>query len=99
MNNFKETCHKIASGLEWLIGFAFFICLFLGGLGFVGYVVAFCIGGETATNICLWVYKTFYPVLIKIGTITTIACFVMLYLKGKANWVNPVKYWKNRKAE
>ena len=99
MNSFKETCHKIASFLEWVIGVALAICLFLGGIGFVGYVIAFCVGGDTATAICNWIFTVFYKILVKIGTITTVACFLMIYLKGDANWVNPVKYWKNKKAE
>lgn len=96
---FKETCHKIASWLEWAVGIAFAICLFLGGIGFIGYVIAFCIGGDTATAICNWIFTVFYKVLIKIGTISTVACFLMIYLRGDANWVNPVKYWKEKNAE
>ena len=95
MEKFKNGCHKVAHALEWAIGYALLICLFVGGLGFIGYVIALCIGGETATSICTWLYKKFYVVLIKISTITTVVCFIMLYLRGDANWHNPIKYWKN----
>lgn len=91
MEGFKNACHKVADVLEWLIGLAFGICLFLGGLGFLGYVAAFIIGGETAEVMCTWLYKVFYKILIKTGTISTLACFVMIYLKGGANWKNPFK--------
>ncbi len=91
----KNICRKIASVLEKIVGIAFAVCLFAGGLGFVGYIIAFCIGGETATEICTWIYKTYYVVLIKIGTISTLVTFLMIYFKGGANWVNPFKR-KNR---
>lgn len=96
MEKFKNIIKKISDVLELIIGYVLMICLFIGGLGFIGYLVAFIIGGETATNICIWLYKTFYAWLIKISTITTLACFVLIYLKGNANWVNPVKYWKEK---
>lgn len=88
---------KISKVLEWIIGIALAVCLFLGGLGFIGYVVAFCIGGETATEMCTWIYKTFYVWLIKTGTITTVVCFILMYFNGNAKWTNPIKYWKNKK--
>lgn len=99
MEKFKNACKKIASVMEWIIGIALAVCLFAGGLGFIGYVAAFCIGGETATAICTWLYKVYYVWLIKIGTVSTVAIFLMLYLRGDAKWVNPVKYWKNRREE
>lgn len=87
MKKYTDLCHRGAAVLEWLIGVAFAVCLFVGGLGFIGFVVAFCIGGDTATEICTWIYKSFYPVLIKIGTGATLATFIMLYLRGDAAWV------------
>lgn len=95
----KNFCHKLAAVLEKLIGIALAVCLFGGGLGVLGYIAALIIGGENATAVCTWLYKTFYVILIKIGTITTLVTFLMIYLKGEANWVNPVKYWKNKNAE
>lgn len=99
MNKWKTVCKKIANILEYVIGTALAICLFVGGLGFIGFVVAFCIGGETATTICVWLYESFYGALIKISTYTTLLCFLMIYLKGDANWINPIQYWKNKTAK
>lgn len=87
---------KIASVLETIIGTLLAVCLFVGAFGFVGYMVAFCMGGETAVLICDWIYKVFYKGLIYISTSATILCFVLLYVKGDAKWTNPVKYWKAR---
>ena len=99
MEKFRNACKKIASALEYAIGIALMVCLFVGGLGFIGYLIAFCIGGETATAICAWLYGTFYAALIKVSSITTLCCFLLLYLRGDAAWVNPIKYWKERKEK
>ncbi len=93
---FKEFCKKVASVLEIIIGIALVVCLFGGGLGIIGYAVAFCAGGDTAVAICEWIYKVFYGCIIKISTVTTLLCFLLIYLKGEAKWVNPVKYWMNK---
>lgn len=88
MNNI---CKKIATVLEWIIGTALAACLFLGGLGFIGFVVAFCAGGETAELICTFLSKTYYVYLIKASTITVVLCFVLQYFNGEAKWINPFK--------
>ena len=95
MNIVHNTCRKIASGLEYLIGISLTICLFAGGIGFVGYMVALWIGGDLATEFCIWIYNTYYGVLIKLATYTTLATFLLIYLKGDAKWENPIKYWSN----
>ena len=51
--------------------------LFLGGLTLLGYIVALCIGGETATAICVFIHKTFFPWLIRFTSV-----FVGLGLLG-----------------
>ena len=97
MSNFRDACKKIAPVLEYIIGAALLICLLVGGLGFVGYLVAFCIGGDMAMDICAWLYGNFYAFLIKMSTYTTLCCFLLMYLKGNAAWINPIKYWSKKK--
>ena len=87
---------KIVSVLEWIIGIALACCLFLGGLGFLGFVAAFCIGGDTAAAICEFLSKTYYVILIKASTITVVLCFLLQYFNGSAKWVNP---FRARKAK
>lgn len=87
----KEINMKIASVLERIIGIAFSVCLFLGGLGFVGFLIAFCAGGDTAAMICTFLSKTYYVYLIKASTITTVLCFALQYFNGNAKWKNPFK--------
>ena len=96
MKKFKEICSKIASVLQSLIGISLAICLFGGGLGFIGYVIALCVGGDMATEICQWIYKSYYGFIIKLSTWTTVATFILVYIKGDAQWVNPFKRNQNK---
>ena len=96
MNKFKEICSKVASVLQTLIGISLAICLFGGGLGFIGYIVALCVGGEMAAEIGTWLYKTYYAFIIKLSTWTTVFTFVLIYLKGEAKWKNPFKRNENK---
>ena len=72
------------------------LCLFVSVLGFIGYMVALGIGGETAVSICAWLKNYFYKTLILISNSTVLLVFVYIYLKGDAKWINPFKYWKNK---
>ena len=60
------------------------LCLFAGGISLVGFVVALIIGGETATAICVFIHKTYFPWVI---TLTTV--FSGLGLLGM--YINKVK--------
>lgn len=93
MNNTRK---KIVSVLEWIIGIALACCLFLGGIGFLGFAAAFCIGGDTAAQICEFLSKTYYVYLIKLSTVTVLICFVLQYFNGAAKWVNPLKARKEK---
>ncbi len=65
----KETCKKISDVFKIIFGYGIMIVLFAGGLTFFGYVAALIIGGETATEMCTWIYKSFVPIIIKASTI------------------------------
>ena len=74
---------KIADKLQLVFGYGIFICLFVGGFTFFGYLAAFIIGGETATVICEIIYKTVFPVIIKASTILVLVGLVIMYLRGE----------------
>ena len=61
----KELCKKLSKGMKTIFGYGIMICLFAGGLTFFGYLAALFIGGETATAICVFIYKTIIPIIIK----------------------------------
>ena len=97
MSRLRDACKKVASVLEYIIGVSLLICLFIGGLGFAGYLVAFCIGGDIAIDICAWLYDKFYAVLIKISTCTTLCCFLLMYLNETVVWKKNIKHWCEKK--
>lgn len=79
----KKICKKIADILQVIFGYGIFICLFVGGLSFLGYLVALIIGGETASLICIFIYKTLYPYLVQLSTILVLLGLVKMYLCGE----------------
>lgn len=79
----KEICKKISAALRIVFGYGIMLCLFAGGLTFFGYMGALIIGGETATAICVFIYKTIIPVIIKVSTIMVLLGLVVMYLNGE----------------
>lgn len=79
----KETMKKISDICKLIFGYGIMIVLFLGGLTFFGYMAALLIGGETATAMCTWIYKSFIPVLIEASTILILFGLVTMYLAGE----------------
>lgn len=92
----KETCKKISDVFKIIFGYGIMIVLFAGGLTFFGYVAALIIGGETATEVCTWIYKSFIPIIIKASTILILFGLVTMYLAGEKA-LTPEK--KNLKTE
>ena len=79
----KETCKKISAVLKTIFGYGIMITLFAGGLTFFGYLAALIIGGETATAICTFIYKTIIPYIIKGSTAMILLGLVAMYLNGE----------------
>ena len=79
----KETLKKISDVFKLIFGYGIMIVLFAGGLTFFGYVIALIIGGETATAICTWIYKSFIPVIIYASTILILFGLLTMYLAGE----------------
>lgn len=78
MKKFLATVIKV---LDVIYGWGIFICLFGGGLTFFGFLAAFFIGGETATEICTFIYKQIFKWLIYGGNIIVLLGLVNMYLK------------------
>ena len=92
----KKTLKKISDVCKLIFGYGIMIVLFAGGLTFFGYLAALIIGGETATAMCTWIYKTFIPVIIKASTILILFGLLTMYLAGEKA-LTPDK--KNAKTE
>lgn len=79
----KEVCKKISQVLRTVFGYGIMLCLFAGGLTFFGYLAALIIGGETAAAICVFIYKTVVPIIIKSSTTLVLLGLLVMYLNGE----------------
>ena len=71
---------KLSYILLRIFAYGITICLFAGGATFIGYVIALVIGGEKATNLCVFLYKTFLPYVIQFTSVFTGVGLVGMYL-------------------
>ena len=71
---------KINDILMNIFGIGVIAVLIAGALGFVGYIAAMVIGGELATEICVFIYKTYYPAVIQVCSVCVGCGLVSMYL-------------------
>lgn len=77
--------NKTADILLKIFAYGIIACLFAGGLSLAGYLVGIVIGGESATALCAWLYKTYLPWVIKATSVFTgIGLIGMYFSKQKA---------------
>ena len=79
----KAKFQNVVKVLKLIFGYGIMLVLFAGGLTFFGYLAALLIGGETATAICTWIYKSFIPVMIYASTILILFGLLTMYLAGE----------------
>ena len=94
----KEALKKVSDVLKMIFGYGIMIVLFAGGLTFFGYVAALIIGGETATEICTWIYKSFVPVMIYASTILILFGLLTMYIAGEKA-LTPMRKTEKNKEE
>lgn len=83
----KEFKGKVAKTLAYIYAVGIAVALFAGALSFLGYVAAIIIGGESATAICVFIYKKIYPVLFYISSVSVVLGLVKMYLSGEKTMV------------
>ena len=57
--------------------------LFAGGIALAGFVAAMFIGGETATAMCAFIHKTYFPWVIKLTSVFVGFGLLGMYLTNK----------------
>ncbi len=92
MQNFKEKLIKV---LSYVYGIGIAVALFAGAASFLGYLLALIVGGQTATDICVFIYKKFYPVIVYISSVSVLLGLVKMYLAGEKTLVPPKKKKKD----
>lgn len=91
-----EKRKKVANIMGYIYGTGILIAFALGTLSVLAYIVAFIIGGETATDICVFIYKKFYPVLFSFASIVVLFGLVKMYVAGEKSLVAKKKSKKEK---
>ena len=79
----KKVLKKVSEILSWIFGYGMMICLFVGGLSFIAYLVALIVGGDTAVLICDFVYKKLYKYLVYVTSVLVLLGLLKMYLSGQ----------------
>ena len=65
------------------------LTLFAGGITILGFATALIIGGEMATNICVFIHKEYFPWVIRICSVSAAFGLIGMYInKTKALSIN-----------
>ncbi|MBE6623021.1 MAG: hypothetical protein E7621_02410 [Ruminococcaceae bacterium] len=88
MKKFRE---KTAQILSYIYGTGITVALFTGAFSLLGYIAAIIIGGDCAAEICRFIYKQLYPVIIYISSVTVLIGLVKMYVAGEKSLVPPKK--------
>lgn len=79
----KTKLKDISSICKLIFGYGIMLCLFVGGLTFFGYMVAFIFGGTGAEAICTFIYKQIVPIMIYTSTVLILFGLLSMYLAGE----------------
>ena len=88
MKKFRENTAKILSYV-YAIGIA--VSLFVGAITVFGYIVALIVGGDTATEMCSFIYQKIYPIIIYLSSVSILIGLVKMYFAGEKSLVPPKK--------
>ena len=76
---------KFSNILLIIFAIGVLLTLLAGALTLVGFIVAMCIGGEVATQMSVFIHKTFFPYVIRFTSIFVgVGLIGMYFSKTKA---------------
>lgn len=78
---------KIADVMSYIYGIGILIALSVGGLSFIGFLVAFIIGGPTAAEICRVIKSEIYPILFYFSSSVVLLGLLKMYVAGEKSMV------------
>lgn len=79
----KKVINRLAAICKNIFGYGIMITLFAGGFTFVGYLLAFLLGGDMAIIICEFIYKKLIPIIIYSTTVLILLGLFSMYLAGE----------------
>lgn len=79
----KKIIDKITAILRTIFGYGILVGLFAGGLTFFGFIAALIIGGDTATDICRFIHKEIFPIIVYGTSVMVLLGLLVMYLSGE----------------
>ena len=87
-NAFKQKMikklEKTVSVCKIIFGYGIMISLFVGGLTMLGFVLAICVGGDLAAQICAVIKGYIIPAVTYTSTIMVLFGLVIMYMSGQS---------------
>lgn len=83
----KQLKAKVAKVLSHIYAIGILTALSAGALSFLGYLMAIVIGGPTATEICVFIYKKIYPILFYLSSGSVLLGLLKMYVAGEKTMV------------
>lgn len=83
--------------MGYIYGIGIMVALFAGALSFFGYLAAIIIGGQTATDTCVFIYKMVYPILFTFSSCVVLFGLLKMYIAGEKS-MTPKKRSKAEKT-
>ena len=74
---------KTVNVCKIIFGYGIMLALFIGGLTLLGYIVALCVGGSVATEICAFIKEYIIKGITYLSTIMVIFGLVIMYMSGQ----------------
>lgn len=71
---------KVVDILLWIFGIGMALCLIAGGLAVLGFIVALFVGGDLATEMCLFIHKMYFPYVIQFTSVFVGVGLLGMYL-------------------
>ena len=73
---------KLVNILQKVFSAGILACLFAGALSVLGYVTAMVIGGEMAPAICAFIFKRYFPMVIRAASVFVAVGLLAMYLSN-----------------
>ena len=94
MNRFLTACRSFHDKLieklkkpvavgKIIFGYGIMLSLLVGGATLLGFIVALCVGGETAAEICAFIKKYMIPAVTYTSTVSVLFGILLMYLSGE----------------
>jgi len=72
-----------AKVLNTVFSWGIYFCLLAGGLAFFGFLIGIIMGGESAQALAVWIHKEYFPVIIRVASITVGFGLLSMYFSGE----------------